>query len=72
MRVKIKTLAKNQSILGGAPNGRQLFVALMQNLVPPPAPEAYFLDFGGVQLATSSFLRESVLAFRDFVAQTKS
>ena len=39
----------------------------MQNLVPPPAPEAYFLDFGGVQLATSSFLRESVRAFRDFV-----
>jgi len=67
MRVKIQTLAKNESILGGAPNGRRLFVALIQNLIPPAEPEAYFLDFAGVQLATSSFLRESVLAFRDFV-----
>ena len=67
MRIKIQTLAKNESILGGAPNGRRLFVALIQNLIPPAEPEAYFLDFAGVQLATSSFLRESVLAFRDFV-----
>lgn len=34
-------------------------------------PELVFLDMGDVEIATASFLRESVLAFRDFVRQQR-
>lgn len=61
------------SILSGAPSGRQLFTKLVASLPPEPeSPEPLFLDFQGVQVATASFLRESVLAFRTFVRGRKS
>jgi hypothetical protein len=38
----------------------------------PAAPEQVFLDFGGVTVATASFLRETVLAYRDTVRRRRS
>ena len=38
----------------------------------PNAPEAVFLDFAGVEVATASFLRETVLEFRDTVRRRRS
>jgi hypothetical protein len=60
-------------VLSGALRGQQLFVKLLAVLnAEPNAPEAVFLDFAGVEAATASFLRESVLAFRDMVRGRRS
>jgi hypothetical protein len=54
--------------LSGATSGIQFFGVLVQNLPPePPRPTPLFLEFKDVTIATSSFLRESILPFRDFV-----
>lgn len=61
------------SILAGAPSGRQLYAKLVAALPNEPSgPEALFLDFGKVTVATASFLRESVLAFRTFARGRRS
>jgi hypothetical protein len=62
----IKTLTDNESILTGAQAGRRLFATLVANARAPAEPEPAFLDFFGISVATSSFLRESVIAFRDY------
>jgi len=61
------------TILSGAPSGRLLYAKLVAALPDEPAaPEPLFLDFGKVEVATASFLRESVLAFRTFVRGRRS
>ena len=40
--------------------------------VEPGQPEPAFLDFSGVDAATSSFLRESVLGYRDALRMRRS
>lgn len=61
------------NILSGAPSGRQLYVKLIEALGDEPrTPEPLFLDFGRIEVATASYLRESVLAFRTFVRGRKS
>ncbi len=61
------------TILSGAPSGRQLYAKLVELLPSEPAdPQPLFLDFSKVEVATASFLRESVLAFRTFVRGRKS
>ena len=61
------------TILSGAPSGRQLYVRLVEALGEEPAmPEPLFLDFGRIEVATASYLRESVLAFRTFVRGRRS
>lgn len=61
------------SILAGAPSGRQLYSKLVAVLpAEPVSPEPLLLDFRRVDVATASFLRESVLAFRTFVRGRKS
>lgn len=60
-------------ILSGAPSGRHFYAKLIEALPEEPInPEPFFLDFRGVQIATASFLRESVIAFRTFVRGRKS
>ena len=60
-------------ILSGAPSGRQLYAKLVEALPPEPtSPRPLFLDFQYVEVATASFLRESILAFRTFVRGRKS
>ncbi|HUG92532.1 MAG TPA: hypothetical protein VML55_16960 [Planctomycetaceae bacterium] len=52
-----------QEVLGGAVQGERLFADLFARANPADA-QLIVLDFAGIQLATSSFLRESVMAFR--------
>lgn len=60
-------------ILSGAPSGRQLYSKLVAALpAEPMSPEPLLLDFREVNVATASFLREAVLAFRSFVRGRKS
>ena len=70
MYLPIKTLADNGTILTGALAGRLLFGKLVGHAPGPNEPEPAFLDFIDVKVATSSFLRESVIAFRDYARST--
>src|ERR1039457_3566572 len=71
-RAKIYTLA-GTAVLSGTPRGADMFAKLIKQANPQPAhPEPIFLDFLNVEVATASYLRESVLAFRDFVRGKRS
>ena len=70
MLLPIKPLAEDETILTGAQPGRRLFAKLVANASAPSDPEPAFLDFSGIEVATSSFLRESVVAFRDYARST--
>lgn len=72
MRVQILSLTENLTILSGAQSGRNVFAKLIAVAAASQSsdPEPVFLDFEGVTVATASFLRESVLAFRDYARST--
>ena len=72
MIVFMKTEAQTE-ICAGAVGGRELLGRLLALTArEPAAPEAVILDFAGIDVATASFLRESVLAFRDIVRGRRS
>lgn len=61
------------SVLAGALNGRTALGRLLEaTATEADKPEPVFLDFSGIEVATASFLRESVLAFRDIVRGRRS
>jgi hypothetical protein len=68
--LQIKTLAEDETILSGTQAGRRLFARLVASAAAPKDPEPAFLDFSGIRVATSSSLRESVVAFRDYARST--
>lgn len=72
MRVEIAKLAGRPSPLAGAALGRNVFGKLAAECALPERPTICVLDFSGVELATASFLRESVVAFRDYTRNAKS
>ena len=60
-------------ILAGAGPGKKVFRKLLektQNEITEP--ELVFLDFRNVEVATASFLRESVVAYRDTIRGRRS
>src|SRR5579862_7392251 len=66
-KILMRSLA-GASVLSGAPRGQDMFTRLIRAAKPEPSsPEPIFLDFSDIEVATASYLRESVLAFRDFV-----
>lgn len=72
MIVSVKTEAQTE-ICAGTVGGRELLGRLLARTTrEPSAPEAVVLDFAGVEVATASYLRESVLAFRDIVRGRRS
>ena len=63
----------NSKILAGAVHGRNVLARLMQCTGREPGgPELVFLDFSSIDIATASFLRECVLAFRNTVRRRRS
>lgn len=61
------------SVLAGAMNGRATLNQLLTATAnEPDGPALVFLDFKGVDIATASFLRESVLVFRDIIRGRRS
>jgi hypothetical protein len=72
MRLLIKSVVKNRSVLAGAELGRRLFADLVAVAVDVSEPVPLFLDFSGITVVTSSFFRESVVAFRDYARKTSS
>jgi hypothetical protein len=61
------------AILSGAASGRNALASLLTaTAVEPALPTPVFLNFAWVDVATASFLRESILTFRDFVRGRRS
>lgn len=74
MRILMRELHQGDGeTLAGALTGRKIFAKLIESTgTEPVEPEPVFLDFAGVNVATASFLRESVLSFRDGVRRRRS
>lgn len=70
LRHRLLDLMDGNRILSGAVAGRRLLSALIADTPSAIDPTPSFLDFGGVEVATASFLRESVVAFRDYARQS--
>jgi hypothetical protein len=70
LRLSILEFAGGHQVLSGVQAGRLLLGKLVSATRPPAEPEPAFLDFEGVSVATASFLRESVIAFRDHARAT--
>lgn len=70
MKLLIIDLADGQPVLSGVQAGRQLLGKLVAAARPLSEPEPAYLDFEGVNVATASFLREGVIAFRDHARAT--
>lgn len=64
---------KKTKVLAGALSGREALSKMLGRTVKEPEePEHVFLDFGDIEVATASYLRESILAFRDSVRHRHS
>jgi hypothetical protein len=75
MRILMRDLGDGNGgqVLAGAIHGRKVLAKLVERTgCEPIAPEPVFLDFDGVEVATASFLRETVLSFRDTVRGRRS
>lgn len=72
MKIDIQEIAGGP-VLAGALSGKKALNRLLEKTtVEPDDPELVFLDFSGVEVATASFLRESVVAFRNIVRGRRS
>jgi hypothetical protein len=72
MRLDLREITQT-NVLAGADNGKSLLVRLLEATRSEPAePEPLLLDFSGIDVATASYLRESVLALRDIVRSRRS
>jgi pimeloyl-ACP methyl ester carboxylesterase len=65
IRYPIHSIAAKATLAGTA-MGRQMLAQLIAVTRPVNVPTVVYLDFGGIDIATGSFLREAVLGFRDF------
>ena len=67
MHIKMRDLSDSE-ILAGALTGRKILGRLLERIDREArSPELVYLDFNGITLATASFLRECIVAFRDIV-----
>ena len=67
MHFRLTDLAGSE-ILAGSATGRRILRLLLERIdARPQAPEPVYLDFQRVEIATASFLRESILEFRNIV-----
>jgi hypothetical protein len=70
LRHRLLDLMDGQTVLSGAIPGRRLLSLLIAETQSAEKPALAFLDFDGVEVATASFLRESVISFRDYARQS--
>lgn len=72
MKLTIKDI-EDADVLAGANHGSLAFAKMLKAVSREPRmPEPLFLDFKGVEVATASYLRESVLALRDRIRGRRS
>lgn len=72
MKIDMKALASD-AVLAGAVAGKAVFVRLIEATANEPAePTALIMDFGSVEVATASFLRETVFASKTYMRARQS
>lgn len=72
MKIDLQNLC-NSPVLAGVLSGKTtLSRMLIETAQEPAVAEPVFLDFSGIEVATASFLRESVIAFRDIIRGRRS
>lgn len=60
-------------VLAGAVNGRIAFAEIIKGIPDDPvAPQPLFLDFGSINVATASYIRESVFALKTYLRAKNS
>jgi hypothetical protein len=64
VRLKMEQFGSG-GILAGSLPGKRAFAGLVGMTEVPSKPEVCFLDFAGVVVVTTSFLRDSVVAYRN-------
>ncbi len=73
MRVRMRKVAGGKKVLGGAVEGRRDLAKLLEAVSAEPAtPEPLFADFEGVNIATASYQRETVVALHGVLRVRKS
>ena len=70
MRHRLIDLMRGQTVLSGALAGRKLLSGLIAETPSSDTPTPAFLDFTRIDVATTSFLREAVIGFRDYARQS--
>jgi hypothetical protein len=72
MRIDMTEVGKGD-VLAGALKGRAALGRLLERVASESAaPEPVFLDFAKVEVATASYLRESVIGLRDVIRRRDS
>src|SRR5438045_2264084 len=69
--VDIHKLMKGRDVLAGSADGAVVLSKLIAAVSEIEDTEVVMLDFQHVQIATASFLRESVLGFRDYCRNSR-
>lgn len=72
MNLSVFEFCNSQSVLAGSERGRQLLGRLVTEVGHAESPTICLVNFDSVEVATASFLRESVLAFRDYCRRSGS
>jgi hypothetical protein len=68
--ISIFDLGDKLPVLSGAPRGQVFLGKLISAVRPQEEHTPLFLNFKGVKVATSSFIRSGILAFRDYCMST--
>jgi len=64
MHFKMKAYTHG-ALLAGSIAGTRVFGDLVSKTLPPSKPEVCFFDFAGIEVATTSFLRDCMVAYRN-------
>ena len=67
----LKDVCEGEDVLAGASTGAQALATLIGLVSEVHEPTVIVLDFKGIDVATASFLRESVLGFRDYCRNSR-
>ena len=70
LRHRLIDLTGGQTVLSRAISGRTLLSALIAATPSSAGSMPAFLDFTAIEIATASFLRESVIGFRDYARRS--
>ena len=68
MLLELSKFARDK-VLAGSQAGQEVFLALLKETINPSIPTVCYLDFKDVEIATGSFLRESVFAYRRHIRE---
>lgn len=73
MIIRMKKISGDQTTLGGAVEGRRHVGLLIEAVGPEPTqPEPLFADYTGIELATASYLRETLVALHSLLRTRRS